>query len=107
MMTAGDPISSDSQVIRMLLLVRDMQERHSCCPIYLHHSSLRMQLKMGDFPKGENVYVQMSNRCPLLCEILDARTEASVSMSKSLNILGDFIQVFAIVLAIKRGCVVV
>jgi len=70
-----DPMSSDSQCISHLLLVRDVQ---------LHRN--------GMDGSNESDYVVLSDACPVLCEILDPRTEKSIATSAALLMLSDFVQ---------------
>jgi len=70
-----DPITSDSTGITTTLMVRDIQ--------------MQMEGLNKDDPED---YQEMAARCPVLVEILDARTEASVALSPSLNRLAQFVQ---------------
>jgi len=70
-----DSMSSDSLCITQLLLVRDVQ--------------LQRNGMDGSHPSD---YVVLSDKCPVLCEILDPRTESSIATSAALLMLADYVQ---------------
>lgn len=72
---AEDPMDSDSLCISTLLLIRDIQRR-----------------ARGLMGNSEDHYNAISMDCPVLSEILDPRTESSVSNSPALMMLSEFVQ---------------
>lgn len=73
-------MSSDSQCLSMLLLWRDVQLK-----------------ALGLDPSDEQTYVDLTQRCPTLVEILDARTQESVQQTHTLTRVADFCQSAAMV----------
>ena len=76
-MNEQDPIQSDSTGLSTLLLVRDIQMWNK---------------NLFDDGIDESDYITLAKECPILVEILDARTEESVKQSRSLNLLAEFVQ---------------
>jgi len=70
-----DPMHSDSQCISNLLLFRDIQ----------------MKAKAMDGRSAEDL-ARMAKACPVLCEILDPRTQDSIATSAALKNISDFVQ---------------
>jgi len=68
-----EPIDSDSQCISTLLLFRDVQMK-----------------RLGLPGEGEEDYMELSAKCPCLVEILDPRSEESISSSMALNMLAEY-----------------
>jgi len=82
-----DPLSSDSQCLSTLLLVRDC-----------------MLKAYGMDPKSPEDIESIKSKVPILTEILDARTTETVAEAPSLTQLSDFVQSAAMV---SRGIAMV
>jgi len=77
----NDMMHSDSHSLSSLLLIRDLQEKKSM-------EKKLAYIQSGGHPKDQ----PSSSQCAVVCEILDTRTQETISKNEKVSLSSDFVQ---------------